>query len=156
VAPGELKIASGVAGRIRGYLPQRWPSGFDPKPLSFDRAPFGPFARSRRLTRDGAVVAIPTPGHTANHISVAVEDEVATLIMAGDASYTEANLQAGLIDGVSENQTEAELTLIRLRVLAAERPIVYLPTHDPQTSERLAARRTVSPPRERAAPLSVA
>ena len=33
VSPGELKIASGIAGQIRGYLPQRWPKEFDPKPL---------------------------------------------------------------------------------------------------------------------------
>jgi len=155
-APGELKIASGFAGRIRGYLPQRWPSGFDPKPLAFEAEPFGPFARSRRLTRDGSVVAIPTPGHTAHHISVAVVDEDATLLIAGDASYTEANLHAGLIDGVAEDEAEAESTLLRLRVLAAERPIVFLPTHDPQTPERLAARRTVFSPQERAAALAVA
>ncbi len=30
-APGEIKVASGFAGQLRGYLPQRWPAGFDPK-----------------------------------------------------------------------------------------------------------------------------
>jgi len=139
-APGELKIASGLAGQIRGYLPRRWPSGFDPKPLAFDAEPLGPFPASRRLTRDGVVVAIPTPGHTAHHISVAVRDQDATLLIAGDASYTEANLRAGLVDGVSENAAVAELTLRRLREFAAERPTVFLPTHDPGTPERLAAR----------------
>jgi len=63
VAPGELKIASGIAGQIRGYLPKRWPPGFDPKPLAFETEPFGPFGRSRRLTRDGAVVATDVPPH---------------------------------------------------------------------------------------------
>ena len=32
VSPGELERASGIAGRLRGYLPQRWPKDFDPKP----------------------------------------------------------------------------------------------------------------------------
>jgi glyoxylase-like metal-dependent hydrolase (beta-lactamase superfamily II) len=138
VAPGEIRIASGFAGQIRGYLPQRWPTGFDPEPLAFDAEPFGPFTRSRRLTRDGSVVAIPTPGHTSHHISVAVVGETETLLIAGDASYTEQNLQGGLIDGVAEDEAITKSTLRRLRALAAERPIVFLPTHDPQVPARLA------------------
>ena len=150
-APGEIKSASGFAGQIRGYLPQRWPADFDPKPLVFDDEAFGPFARSRRLTRDGSVIAIPTPGHTAHHISIAVVDEAATVLVAGDASYTEANLQAGVIDGVAEAEARAALTFEQLSALAAERPIVFLPTHDPQTPERLATQQTVSPPQKTAA-----
>jgi glyoxylase-like metal-dependent hydrolase (beta-lactamase superfamily II) len=42
VAPGELKTASGYMGRIRGYLPNRWPSWFDPVPLDLAAEPFGP------------------------------------------------------------------------------------------------------------------
>src|SRR6516165_1678559 len=33
VSPGELELASGISGRLRGYLPQRWPRRFDPTPL---------------------------------------------------------------------------------------------------------------------------
>ncbi len=74
VSPGEMRAASGLAGQIRGYLPQRWPASFDPEPLVFAAEPYGPFARSRRLTADGAVVAVPTPGHTPDHVSIVVED----------------------------------------------------------------------------------
>jgi N-acyl homoserine lactone hydrolase len=153
-APGELAIASGMMGQIRGYLPQRWPAGFDPKPLALEEKSFGPFARSRRLTRDGAVVAIPTPGHTAHHLSVAVVDEDVTLLIAGDAAYTEANLRAGLIDGVSGDDAQALATLQRLRALAEERPVVFLPTHDPQTPERLAERRVLEAPSPQPSPVN--
>src|SRR6185437_3907291 len=37
VSPGEIRRASGVAGRVRGYLPERWPRWLDPQPL--DLAP---------------------------------------------------------------------------------------------------------------------
>ena len=104
VSPGELRAASGLAGQIRGYLPQRWPSGFDPKPLALADEAYGPFPRSRRLTADGRVVAIPTPGHTPDHISIVIEDGDVAVVLAGDASYTEANLIAGNIDGVSESE----------------------------------------------------
>src|SRR5262245_42456712 len=53
VARGELDTASGWAGRLRGYLPNRWPSWFDPVPLDLAPEPFGPFAASRPLTADG-------------------------------------------------------------------------------------------------------
>ncbi|HXT30308.1 MAG TPA: hypothetical protein VN716_13535, partial [Vicinamibacterales bacterium] len=60
---------------------------------------------------------------------------------AGDASYTEALMLAGQIDGVSEHDATAVATLGALRQLAAERPTVYLPTHDPESAERLSNRR---------------
>jgi glyoxylase-like metal-dependent hydrolase (beta-lactamase superfamily II) len=142
VSPGELTTASGFAGQIRGYLPQRWPNGFDPKPLALADEAYGPFPRSRRLTADGRVVAIPTPGHTRDHLSIAVEDGEGAVILAGDASYTQANLIAGNIDGVSDNEAAARSSLAKLRAFAAYRPTIYLPTHDPQTRERLERRQT--------------
>ena len=142
VSPGELRAASGLAGRVRGYLPQRWPRGFDPRPLAFSDQAFGPFAKSRRLTADGAVVAIPTPGHTPHHLSVVADVGDALVIMAGDASYTQADMIAGRVDGVSGDETVARATLAKLREFASARPTVYLPTHDPESAERLARRRT--------------
>ena len=83
-------------------------------------------------------MAIPTPGHTPHHLSVAVEDEGATILLAGDASYTEANMLAGEIDGVSENEADALSTPRPPARAGRARPVVYLPTHDPSTPERLA------------------
>ena len=55
-------------------MPNRWPSWFSPVPLNLAPEAFGPFATSRRLTAAGDVIAVGTPGHTANHLSVLVED----------------------------------------------------------------------------------
>lgn len=144
VSPGEMRAASGLAGQIRGYLPQRWPASFDPEPLVFAAEPYGPFARSRRLTADGAVVAVPTPGHTPDHVSIVVEDGATAVVIAGDASYSEASLIEGRLDGVSPDEGTALATLSRLREFAAARPTVFLPTHDPQSADRLARRQTVA------------
>jgi N-acyl homoserine lactone hydrolase len=140
VARAELHIARGWAGRLRGYLPQRWPSWFDPIALDLAAEPFGPFAASRRLTAAGDVIAVATPGHTANHLSVMAVNEGMTYVLAGDASYTEALMLAGQIDGVSADEATALGTLVALKRLAAERPTVYLPTHDPGSAERLSHR----------------
>jgi len=144
VAPGELRLASGTLGRIRGYLPQRWPSWFDPAPLHLAAEPFGPFASSRRLTQAGDVIAVATPGHTADHISVVVQDGDVHLLLAGDTSYNEALMLAGKLDGVSEDEGISGATLDAIRRFAASGPVVYLPTHDPQSADRLAARRPVA------------
>jgi N-acyl homoserine lactone hydrolase len=146
VARGELRAASGWRGRMRGYLPHRWPSWFDPMPLDLAPEPVGPFAASRRLTRAGDVMVVATPGHTADHVSVVVQDAETTYFLAGDTSYDERRMLAGAIDGVSPNDGIAHATLEAIRQFSTTRPTVYLPTHDPESAARLADRRvTLSP-----------
>ena len=97
------------------------------------------------LTSRGDVFVVPTPGHTPGHVSVVVEGEVSVFI-AGDTSYTEDLLRAGVVDGVSPDENAARKTMARIRELAAERPLVYLPSHDPAAAERLAHMRTLARP----------
>jgi glyoxylase-like metal-dependent hydrolase (beta-lactamase superfamily II) len=144
VAPGELRTASGTLGRIRGYLPQRWPSWFDPAPLHLATEPFGPFASSRRLTEAGDVIAVATPGHTADHISVVVQDGDTTYFLAGDTSYNEELMLAGKLDGVGADERVSRATLDAIRQFTKSGPVVYLPTHDPQSADRLAGRQQES------------
>jgi N-acyl homoserine lactone hydrolase len=139
VAPGELRTASGWLGRMRGYVPHRWPGWFDPAPLALAAEAFGPFAASRRLTKAGDVVAVATPGHTADHLSVLVQDGDTTLFLAGDTSYDDRLL----LDGVSADERIACATLDAIKRLARTRPTVYLPTHDPRSAARLAERRLI-------------
>jgi N-acyl homoserine lactone hydrolase len=143
VPRGELRTASGWMGRVRGYLPNRWPSWFDPVPLDLAAEAFGPFAASKQLTDAADVIAVATPGHTTDHLSVLVQDEGTTYFLAGDTSYDERLMLAGRIDGVSANDDVAGATLGAIRQLARDHPTVYLPTHDPESALRLARRRVV-------------
>lgn len=144
VAPGELRTASGMLGRIRGYLPHRWPAWFDPKPLELAAEPFASFTTSRKLTEAGDVIAVATPGHTADHISIVVQDGDATFFLAGDTSYDEDLMLAGKLDGVSADERIAGATLDAIGRLARSRPTVYLPTHDARSAERLARRQAAT------------
>jgi glyoxylase-like metal-dependent hydrolase (beta-lactamase superfamily II) len=144
VAPGELKTASGTIGRLRGYLPHRWPSWFDPKPLNLAAEPSGPFATSRRLTEVGDIIAVATPGHTADHISIIIQDSEITYFLAGDTSYNEELMLAGKLDGVSADEQVAGATLDAIRRFTQSRPTVYLPTHDPQSADRLTKRQVTA------------
>jgi N-acyl homoserine lactone hydrolase len=150
VARRELAVATGLAGKVRGYLPHRWPGWFAPTLVDFAEQPFGPFPVSHPLTRTGDVRLVPTFGHSAGHLSVVVQEEEQDLFIAGDASYTEQLMLDQAIDGVAPDEGAARITLERVLKYVAERPTVYLPSHDPDSKRRLDLRqRTLPRARER-------
>lgn len=136
VSRGEFKRASGFSGKVQGYLPHRWPKWFDPDFIHFENGPLGPFQQSMSLTKRGDVIVVPTPGHTPDHVSVVVRGSP-SFFLAGDTSYDQALLLGGKVDGVSSNMAIANQTLAQIVALARESPLVYLPSHDPQSVERL-------------------
>src|SRR5437588_4357462 len=80
---------------MRRVLRQPLPPAFKPAPLALDDGPFGAFARSCKLSGDGRIVAVETPGHTPGHISViCVEDSGKHVMLAGDVSDTLEQLHA--------------------------------------------------------------
>jgi N-acyl homoserine lactone hydrolase len=143
VSRGELNTARGWAGQIRGYLPNRWPTWFDPKPLDLAAETFGPFAASKRLTADGVVIVVATPGHTADHVSVVVQDGDTSIMLAGDISYNQHLMLAGRVDGVSADEAVSGASFNAIGRFAQTRKTVYLPTHDPLSAVRLADRQLV-------------
>ena len=89
------------------------------------------------LTRRGDVLIVPTPGHTPHHVSVVVCGDP-SFLLAGDTSYNQRLLLAGTVDGVSPDPAVAAARHARILALAHERPLVYLPSHDPESATRLA------------------
>ena len=139
VSREEFDAANGIGGRVGGYLPHRWPKWWQPEFIRFDRTRFGPFEEAMPLTRSGDVLVVPTPGHTPHHVSVVVCGD-ASFFLAGDTSYNQSLLVAGKVDGVSPDQRVTRRTHERILALARERPLVYLPSHDPESASRLAHR----------------
>jgi glyoxylase-like metal-dependent hydrolase (beta-lactamase superfamily II) len=137
VSAAEIAQAEGLRGKALGYLPQHWPEWFDPTRIDFDPDPFGPFPQSWTLTQAGDVVLVPTPGHTAGHLSVAVRTDDRLVFLAGDSSYTERLMLDGAADGVTASPRVARRTLERIRALAGAHELVYLPAHDPDSVRRL-------------------
>ena len=136
VAQGELKRASGWGGKVQGYLPHRWPKGWEPEFIRFEDLALGPFQQSMSLTGKGDVLIVPTPGHTPDHVSVVVCGSP-SFFLAGDTSYNQQLLLEGKVDGVSPDEEVSRGTLGKIVALAKERPLVYLPSHDPESGERL-------------------
>ena len=138
VSDEELAIARGFAGRLRGYLPNRWPQWFAPRSIVFEPKALGPFDRSHHVTSDGTVVIVPTPGHTPGHVSVVVVDGDVNYFLAGDTTYTQQSLVHEQVDGVSPSEAVSLETMRRIVRYARSQSTVYLPTHDPESGNRLA------------------
>lgn len=131
--------------RLHRHLPlgsalHRWPDGLTPTLLEFEDEPVGPFAASHRLTTDGVVRIVPTPGHTPGHQSVLVSDGDELLCLAGDTTFTERQLVDDEIVGIALNARSSRRTMRRIRRLCARERVVYLPSHDPGSPDRLEAR----------------
>jgi glyoxylase-like metal-dependent hydrolase (beta-lactamase superfamily II) len=137
VSFGEYQKAHGLPGKLKGYLPQRWPEWFAPVPIPFTSAAFGSFAQSFSVTTAGDVVVVPTPGHTPDHVSVIVKTGGCDYFLAGDATYTEGQLLERRADGISPNVKIAVATIDRICDYLSSTPTVYLPAHDPATAVRL-------------------
>lgn len=135
VDPIELKATSGFGGKVNGYLTHRWPEWFEPQLIQFNDGPLGPFPQSFQVTADGAVSVVPTYGHSPGHVSVIVQTPEMKTFIAGDASYNQANMLKENVDGLSSS--DAAETLRRIHRFTTSQPTIYLPSHDPESAERL-------------------
>jgi alkylhydroperoxidase family enzyme len=70
VSDVEWRAANSALGRVAQRISRApIPEGVDFRPTALTDGPFGAFAGSLRLTEDGRVRAVATPGHTAGHLS---------------------------------------------------------------------------------------
>jgi N-acyl homoserine lactone hydrolase len=138
-------IATAFPRVMRRILRQPLPAGWAPEPFALDGGPFGAFKRSRALSDDGRIVAVDTPGHTPGHISViCVDDSGRHVMLAGDVTDTLEQLHARRADAVGPDPKAHVATLETILAHCAQHPTVYLPSHDPQSAERLAGAITVT------------
>lgn len=140
----EYKNTLGFAGKANGYLPHRAPTWFSPQAIVFDEKVHAPFQKFWNVTSSGDVKVVATQGHTPAHISVIVANEDVNYFLAGDTSYTEENLLKRIADGVSPDPNVAVDTMQNILTFANERPLVYLPTHDPNSENRLKNKSTLT------------
>jgi glyoxylase-like metal-dependent hydrolase (beta-lactamase superfamily II) len=103
VSRAEWQRARGLAGRIRGYVPQHWPRGLEPRLLDLDGPAVGPFPGSHDVAGDGRLLVVPTPGHTRGHVGMLVRGEGGGWLLAGDAEVD------GAVAGYCESEGLAVL-----------------------------------------------
>lgn len=146
VSRSEWAAATGLKGRLNGYLNQRWPSWLKPRLIDFEPDPRGIFAGYYPLTARGDCWLVPTPGHSPGHLSVLLNDAGLTYFFAGDAAYTEAALRTQTADGIGSDPAAQRETHRRILTYAAQHPTIFLPSHDPEAAGRLHRHQTVPLP----------
>ncbi len=120
------------------------PTWLNPTLIAFRPEPIGPFESSLPLTNDGSVMAVPTPGHTAGHLSVIVRADDVHYFIAGDVAYREQALLDQKLEGPSLEIALHRQSLRRVLDYVHEYPTVFLPSHDPQSGNRLAAKQIIA------------
>lgn len=119
------------------------PAWLNPTLITFRPEKLGSFEYSFPLTKDGTIWAVPTPGHTAGHLSVIVMADDVHYFIAGDASYYERAVLSQTLQGPTMEIDLHRQTLQRVQAYTQQHPTVYLPSHDPESAQRLAAKQTV-------------
>lgn len=123
VARAEWERATGLPGRLRGYLPQHWPAGIEPRLVEFTDGAVGPFSSSLDLAADGRLVLVPTPGHTPGHMALLARTGERDYLLCGDLTRTAAGLAAAAP---------------QLAAFCRQRSVLPLATHDSRAGEILA------------------
>jgi N-acyl homoserine lactone hydrolase len=140
----EWQGLQGISGWfIRKIAKVSIPPMLQPSIIEFSSTPFGAFEQSCPVTKDGAVVIVPTPGHTNGHVSVIVSSDNISYFLAGDTSYSEKSMLEQIPSGFSVNDKLEVQTHAKIKAFTQERPTVYLPSHDPESAIRLEQKQIV-------------
>ncbi|KPM36173.1 hypothetical protein AK830_g10394 [Neonectria ditissima] len=127
---------------LQGCTPQHWPKDFAPKTLDFSDGGLGPWEKPHKITSDGKIVAVETPGHVPGHLSLVVygdndDGTNTTYFLTGDATYGMSLLDKEEPDGINDNPMVAFQSLKQIKEFARQTDIVVLPSHDVDTPRLL-------------------
>lgn len=136
VSRAEWAPVARFPGRLLRPLMAPVHRGFVPRLFDFDGPAVHEFPGSWSVTRDGSVVALPTPGHSVGHTSFLVRRSEGDVLLAGDVTYDLPALEAQRDQGFIANVAHHHVTLRRVRSLV-ETGVAYLPSHDPEAPARL-------------------
>lgn len=123
----ELASARGAGSTAAGGA---WDHSLDYRPADGERDLFG----------DGAVVLLPTPGHTPGHQSLRVRAGAdLQFVLAADACYTREHLERGLIPVPAAvwNETAMRESMAMLRKLAQRQGVTIIYGHDAGQWQRM-------------------
>jgi len=98
-----------------GAVPSTWPQGFRPHQVDHAAWPqatqLGALGVCAPLTQDGRLWLVPTPGHTPGHQSLLLRGGTGPdgtlwpdILFAGDLAFTQDQLLAGQIPGITANK----------------------------------------------------
>lgn len=114
-----------------------YPKWFSPTLVNFlkDRVHF--FDVAYPLTKLEDVLLVPTPGHTHHHSSILFKTDHEHILFAGDVSYKHQQLLDNKFAGANVDYVQSQKTYDTILKYAEEYPLIYLPSHDENSVNRL-------------------
>ena len=131
-----------------GALTCRMPDHADTVLVGADDGPFGAFDRSERVTADGDVRIVPTPGHSPGHQSVLIRDGARWVLLAGDVVFDRDRLEGGrAMAGIVEDPVAARRSIDAVERQLARFDTLLAPAHDGHVDARGESGRLWAPSR---------
>ncbi len=134
----EVIVSQAEWDRPYGSMKCLLPPGMRPNKIIYEKDAI--FLGQYPLTSDGRVRIVSTPGHTHGHQSVVLEADDYTVFFAGDTSFDQEQLTRNRVGGINIDKKASRDTYDRIRQLASLKPLIYLPSHDWKSGERLVER----------------
>lgn len=126
-------------------MPSLYPAWFEPNTIKLDYRRTTLFERISDLNETGEIQLIHTPGHTEGHCSVLVKTQDIHYFLAGDVTYDQNQLENNINAGGHQNFKNSINTYSKVKAYASEYNLVYLPSHDEHSLDRLERDKILSP-----------
>jgi N-acyl homoserine lactone hydrolase len=121
-------------------LPTTYPKWFSPTLVSFSKDRIDFFDVAYPVTKSEDVLLIPTPGHTYHHCSVLLKTDNEHILFAGDTSYKYQQLLDNKFGGANIDFVQSQKTYDNILRYAEKYPIIYLPSHDENSANKLTSK----------------
>lgn len=115
----------------QGSLQCRFPLNLQINDVTYTDGKFGAFDSSYKLSVDGNLRIVPTPGHTEGHQSLMLKEDKKYYLFAGDVVFDLRRLNAGKgLAGIVENTGSARDSISRVQSQLSEFNTSMAAAHD--------------------------
>lgn len=119
-----------------GNLPKLYPTWLNPTLIEL-KEKYESFLNAGFLTNNKDLIALHTPGHTNGHMSILLKTDTCDVLFAGDVCYNQNQLVSNSFAGANLNYNKSVETYARIKSLAKRTKLLFLPSHDSESSNRL-------------------
>jgi N-acyl homoserine lactone hydrolase len=133
----EIIVSEAEYRKPYSNLPSTYPKWFSPTLVNFLKERVDVFDMAYPLTKSEDVLLVPTPGHTYHHCSVLLKTDHEHILFAGDTSYKHQQLLDNKFGGANIDFVQSQKTYDNILKYGEKYPLIYLPSHDENSANRL-------------------
>jgi len=128
-----------------GSLQTTYPKWFKPTLVNYSKNRVEYFDNAYAITKSEDLWLVPTPGHTHHHSSILFKTDNEHILIAGDTSYYQQQLNENVFAAANIDYKKSQETYTLIKKYASKFPTIYLPSHDENSGNRLHNREVYIP-----------